>query len=321
MKQIFLIIATLFSLNIHAVLKEPARQEKSWQSINIEIPSMLQPAATGYLTGAGTWRLEQIAPELQVTTELKSSYASSLGLAQFTKYCGRMSYGFATVRELNHRHIITLGLPDWKKAVDGAMGPQPMRILKLRSRLAFEPSSFTLRYGNIHPRHLEGSIESQVQDQSHKLRTEGQVEIDITGHDYLACDFITGQMRIGLEVQWEYPSAKLKRTPTLRSEDLSRTIERAKAEFKGDKSCHENLILASAIFANNLNSVTDRKIAEIGAPTYLAAFNAVYDHSACQLREDSSLNTKEIAKEFDLLSKELSQSSVVVFSRFNGVIK
>ena len=321
MKRIYLIIATMFSLSLHADLKEEARQERSWRPLDIHISSMPAAAATGYLTSAGTWRIDQIAPDLEVRTDLISAYASGLGLAQFTKHCGRMGYGFAAVRELNRTHEIKLSLPEWETAVDRIKGPQPMRVLRARSKVAFEASSNTLRYANIDPHQLERSVETQVQNQMDGLRADGSVDIDIAGHDYMACDFVTGQMHIGVEVVWEYPSAKLKRTPALNPQDLTKTIEQAKAGFSGGRNCGENLVLASAIFATSLNSVTTKKIADIGPSTYLAAFNAVYDHPACQWREDRLINAKDIVQEFDLLSEARSQAPVRVLSRFSGVIR
>lgn len=320
MKTSILLIAALLSVNSNADLKAQARREKSWQPIEIQLPEMAVPAATGYLTGSG-WRIDQIAPELEVRSELISDYASGLGAAQFAKHCGRMGYGFATVRELGRKHKIVLRLPDWENAIEGVRGPQPMRIVKARSKVAFEAKSSTLVYGGIDPRLLERSVESQVQSQLDLLRTQGKIEVDITGHDYMACDFVSGQMHIGIEVVWDYPGAKLKRTPTLRAEDLAHAVEAARSGFAGGNSCQDAQILASAIFATSLNAATGKKIGEIGHGTYVSAFNGIYDHSACTWRKAGQVKLQEIAQEFDHLSEGRTQAPTRVLSRFSGVIQ
>ncbi len=320
MKTISILLGLMFSFSANAELKEQAKNESSWKPIEIQLGDQAR-AATGYVTSDGRWRLEAIAPELEVRSSLQSSYAAGLGLTQFTKHCGRMGFGFSTVRELKRNHSIVLSLPAWNEAVNGVKGPQALRVLKVRSRVAFEAKSNTLMYGSINPREIERAIEAQVQSQTNELRTTGSIAIDISGHDYLACDFVAGTAHLGLEVVWEYPAAKLKRQPIIRAEEIAAIANEARSAYGGSGSCLDRVALSSAVLAVAMNSIAKRSVVEMGVDRYAEMFNAVYDTNSCKWRDGSAIQPAAVAKIFDVLSEENTQASVRVMSRFSGVIK
>ncbi|MGE0763881.1 MAG: hypothetical protein AB7N80_11435 [Bdellovibrionales bacterium] len=303
-------------------LRGQAQDQRRWAPIEVRLPeNPEQVVASGYLTTKGTWRLNQIATQIEVKAGLISTYASQMGLSQFTKLCGRLGYGFAAVREMNRPFKLRVRVPDWSHAVAGLDGPQEIRLLKVRSRLAFDAQSNTLLYANLDPRKLERWVEAQVQAKIDELRARGEIVIDIQGHDYLACDYIAGTAHLGLEVMWEYPAAKIKRQPTLGEEDLNAVFSRAKAQYSSQSSCPDSLILSSAVLTASLTSMTRKAVDEVGMQSYLALFNAVYDSSACRWKDGRDVHMTEVAQEFDQLSEEKKQVTTKVFSRFSGELQ
>jgi hypothetical protein len=303
-------------------LQNRARTEKLWAPIEIRLPQNSEKVvATGFRTDNGRWRIDQMAPQVELRVDLTSPYAAGLGLNQFARQCSRIGYGFASVRMENRAHKLTLGLPKWEAAVDGVQGPQPLRMSKVRSRMSFDKNSNTLLYANIDPRIIERHIEAQVQTQIDNLSRQGSVDIDITGHDYLACDFITGAVQIGLEVQWEYASAKLQRQVVIKADDVQKAMLEAQTSFQSMDKCNDNLSLASALFSAALVSATGKRFKDFAPDLYVSSFNSVYDQSNCRWREAKLVNPVEVAAEFDQLSEGRMQSIVLILSRFSGVIK
>lgn len=303
-------------------LRERAREEKLWTPIEIRLNAESdQVAAYGHLTPNKTWLIEQIAADIDIPAHLTSPYAANLGLYQFNRHCNRVGLAFPAARELNRKHRITLTLPNWEAAVTGAKGPQAMRLLKVHSRLGFEPKANTLLYAKIDPRIIERSIEAQVQAQFNLLRQQGSIEIEINGHDYLACDYVQGLTHIALEGVWELAGAKLKRAPVVRASELESALQEVKTNYMSTNNCTNNLIVGSALLTTSLNSVSKKTVAELGVEAYLAFFNAAYDVKKCEWRESSQINFTENAAEFDVLSEQTQTITSRLFSRFNGVIK
>lgn len=334
MKKSLLILMVLAAAASSAAdLKARAREERSWLATELRLEeSADQTVGKGYVTNNQTWRIESLAPQMEVTAPLTSKDASEMGIERFNRLCRKMGYGFIAAREQQRPQKLTLRVPDWKLAPAGdvhlrtikdayplSVAGNAPRIVQVRSRVAFDDKANTLLYSNLDPRVIERLIEIQVQSQIDKLRSHGAIEIDIRGHDYVACDYTLGLVRVALEVIWEYPAAKLKREPTVAAGDIQQAISSSKAiPLEGD--CTTKGQTASGILSVNLNQATHKTIPEMGTATYLTLLNAIYDQNQCRWREQG-IDVSALASEFDALSERLVQNSVVVFTRFNGVVQ
>lgn len=330
--KLFILLSLISAATQAADLKDRAREERLWSKTEMRISdSPNQIAGSVFITPNQSWRIDNIRGELELSAPLISRDAAEIGTERYLRLCRRMGYGFVAAREHQSPHKLTLRIPNWSLSPSGdvtidvpssnrllTLPANPLRIVSIRTRIAFDPKANTLLYSNLDPRVIERLIESQVQNQADQLRVEGRINIDIRGHDYVACDYAQGLMQIALEVVWEYPAPKLARQPTVSATDLQKALNIAKSTpLEG--SCPERNTLASAFLGYSLGSLLKNTVWDMGRGTFQSLFNAVYDQNLCRWR-DSIGDFSALSAEFDVLSERLIQSSAVVFTRFNGEV-
>lgn len=318
-KMIFAFFITQSAFAAPSLL-ERARQEESWNEIEIQLPGNQGVSATGYATHNGDWRLSTIAGELEMASALRSEEAVRQGLSTFKKYCDRWKHGFVALREENRKHSVSLRLPNWEQALTGHKGPQTMRLTKLRTVLKTNPDSYTELYSRLEPQVLERQIDAQVQAGIETLKRGEALEIRIDGHDYLACDFVAEQAQIGLDVTWEFASAKLKRQPTIGVEDVMGMARKLRGVSLEGVTCEDRAYIAGGLVGTGMEVGLRRSLNEM-LPQFLSYARELFDKQRCDWRDANQVNWASLANEFDRFSEERATASTRVLTHFNGVLK
>lgn len=324
----FLLVGALAVANGASPLSEMelgniVETEASWTKTILQ-PVGYEGSIESYVTDKGRVRIAAVPSEFRGYAEMDILGEDKVNANLISEICRlhRSSFEVAKERRID-RYFLRLNVnpfgTDVQLASQGLWGVEQVRLENpvavnwLRPELLLSPDSISSSETGINVNEFNGFVDRQIKNQWAKISRTGQLELDLTGWDDVACDLVSGKAVLQTNFLPSHEYATIQRRQVITSKDFGVLYDEVRRLWKARGNVIENHIVGSAILGAAMANQLKRSPIDFQLENFVRLHFAMFQVANGQLKQLQNDEFEKAASALDVLERRVrSRSSKVI---------
>lgn len=282
---LFALLAQTANAETRDQLDAISKSEVNWSQSQIAIPSY-NMQITGFKTDRGTFRMSSLPLTVQTSGTIQMTSKPNFSAADFKQWCDDSDQLFSYVKNQKMKYTLTLHVNPFVQAkIENA----PM-ISRVDIDLHIpQKSAYGETYHSKAP--ILQALKQQIAQQLGSVRQTGDLVLDLTGWDDVACDFAKGVTTATVSVGYSLESARVVREQAISSPDLEALYNGAKPLARQQDSKDKQVVSNSMAVGASMALTLKKAPSDFGGDDLVSLYKQFFDVDSGSMKAISDFAT------------------------------